>query len=203
MLVQFAFTSHWWVLSLHSSRSKKKKRKQYKPPASYVVYKPKHSTQENNQFCRMLIERRASINPGRTLYNDLYGEAPPELRNGCLFQTSGVFEVYERVAKSVSFWSVKIRGRRRQKKLRWKSESAFFQSSSRLLQVTNFVKCRRTLLKLNSQELYPSSEREGKFRRRLCICSCICSCSFVVVVQWRQRNVQKSVMHVQNCCFAN
>ena len=23
----------------------------------------------------------------------------------------------------------------------------------------------------------------------------------VVVVQWRQRNVQKSVMHVQNCCF--
>ena len=28
-----------------------------------------------------------------------------------------------------------------------------------------------TLLKLNSQELYPSSEREGKFRRRLCISS--------------------------------
>ena len=25
----------------------------------------------------------------------------------------------------------------------------------------------------------------------------------VVVVQWRQRNVQKSVMHVQSCCFAN
>ena len=23
----------------------------------------------------------------------------------------------------------------------------------------------------------------------------------VVVVQWRLRNVQKSVMHVQNCCF--
>ena len=56
----------------------------------------------------MLIERRASINPGGTLYHDLYGEAPPELRNGCLFQTSGVVEVYERVAKSVSFWSVKI-----------------------------------------------------------------------------------------------
>ena len=55
----------------------------------------------------MLIERRASINPGGTLYNDLYGEALPELRNGCLFQTSGVVEVYERVAKSVSFWSVK------------------------------------------------------------------------------------------------
>ena len=25
----------------------------------------------------------------------------------------------------------------------------------------------------------------------------------VVVVQWRQRNVQKSVMHVQSCCVAN
>ena len=24
----------------------------------------------------------------------------------------------------------------------------------------------------------------------------------VVVVQWRQRNVEKSVMHVQSCCFA-
>ena len=35
-------------------------------------------------------------------------------------------------------------------KRRWKSEFAFFQSSSRLLQVTYFLKCRRTLLKLNS-----------------------------------------------------
>ena len=26
---------------------------------------------------------------------------------------------------------------------------------------------------------------------------------YVVVVQWRQRNVQKGVMHVQSCCFAN
>ena len=25
----------------------------------------------------------------------------------------------------------------------------------------------------------------------------------VMVVQWRQRNVQKSVMHMQSCCFAN
>ena len=45
---------------------------------------------------------------------------------------------------------LKIRGRRRQRKRRWKSEFAFFQSSSQLLQVTNFVKCRRTLQKLNS-----------------------------------------------------
>ena len=43
-----------------------------------------------------------------------------------------------------------IRGRRRQRKRRWKSVFVFFQSSSRLLQVTNFVKCRRILVKLNS-----------------------------------------------------
>ena len=46
--------------------------------------------------------------------------------------------------------NLKIRGRRWQRKGRWKSEFAFFQSSSRLLQVTNFVKWRWTLLKLNS-----------------------------------------------------
>ena len=45
---------------------------------------------------------------------------------------------------------LKMRGRRRQRKRLWKSEFAFFQSSSRLLQVTNFVKCRWTLLKVNS-----------------------------------------------------
>ena len=42
---------------------------------------------------------------------------------------------------------LKTRGRRRQRKRRC---VVFFQSSSRLLQVTNFVKCRRTPLKLNS-----------------------------------------------------
>ena len=45
---------------------------------------------------------------------------------------------------------LKIRGRRRLRNCRWKSEFMFFQSSSRLLQVTDFFKCRRTILKLNS-----------------------------------------------------
>ena len=45
---------------------------------------------------------------------------------------------------------LKIRGRRQQRKRRWKSEFVFFQSSSRLLQVTSFSKFRRTILKLNS-----------------------------------------------------
>ena len=57
----------------------------------------------------------------------------------------------------------------------------------------NFVKCRRTLLKLNFKGPYPSSEREIKFRR------CLFTSSIkheirhfhVVVVQKRERNVQK------------
>ena len=46
---------------------------------------------------------------------------------------------------------LKIWGRQRQRKGRKKVNSrSFMQSSSRLLQVTNFAKCRRTLLKLKS-----------------------------------------------------
>ena len=44
-----------------------------------------------------------------------------------------------------------------------KSQFAFFQSLSQLFLPTYFVKCRRTLLKLNSNGPYPSSEREVKF----------------------------------------
>ena len=51
---------------------------------------------------------------------------------------------------------------------------------------------------------YPSSEREIKFRR--CLCTYYIGRQIrhfhVVVVQKRERNVQKSVMHVQSCCFA-
>ena len=48
----------------------------------------------------------------------------------------------KRYAGYVSNRDLKIRSWRRQQNLRRKSEFAFFQSSSRLLQVTNFVKCR-------------------------------------------------------------
>ena len=49
------------------------------------------------------------------------------------------------------------------------------------------------------------SDRVRKFRRRLCTSSVQGKIGHfhVVVVQWRQSNVQKSAMHVQNCCFAN
>ena len=61
---------------------------------------------------------RPSINPGGNPYNDLYGEAPPEMRNGYLFKTSGVVEIYERVEKSVSIWSVK-RPKRANRRILW------------------------------------------------------------------------------------
>ena len=52
---------------------------------------------------------------------------------------------------------------------------------------------------------YPSSEWERKFQSSLFTSSIKREIRhfLVVVLQWRQRNVQKSVMHVQSCCFAN
>ena len=62
-----------------------------------------------------------------------------------------------------SFSIFQICGRRRRRE--WKrheSELAFFQSSSRLLQVTDFVKFRWTLLKLNKSHIQVQKER-GNF----------------------------------------
>ena len=60
-------------------------------------------------------------------------------------------------------------------------------------------------LELNSKGLYQSSRNEKES------CCLVWPSStkheimqfHVVVVQWRLRNVQKSVMHVQSCCFVN
>ena len=67
-----------------------------------------------------------------------------------------------------------------------------------------FGKCRRSLLELKSLRPYPSSEGEIKFRRCLFTYSTKREIRHVhvVVVQKQERNVQKSVMHVQSCCFA-
>ena len=67
-----------------------------------------------------------------------------------------------------------------------------------------FVKCTLTLLNLNSREPYSSLESEIKFRRCLFTFSLNYEIRHfhVVVVQKRQRNVQKSVPHVQSCCFS-
>ena len=86
----------------------------------------------------------------------------------------------------------------------FKSEFALFQISS-LFHLVQFRKCWGIFLEWSSKSRYLSSEKEKlKF--------CLVSTSSkkreirkfrVVVVQWRQRNVQKNVMHVQSCCFAN
>ena len=46
--------------------------------------------------------------------------------------------------------------------------------------------------------LYRSSRKETKTKTKREI-----RYFYVAVVQWRQRNVHKSVMHVQSCCFAH
>ena len=68
------------------------------------------------------------------------------------------------------------------------------------------VECRWICLELNSWGP-PPRLREGERE----ICSLVFTSSIkshlrefhVAVVQWRQRNVQKSVLHMQSCCFAN
>ena len=83
--------------------------------------------------------------------------------------------------------------------------SRYFKHLSRLFQLIQFVKCWQILLELNSKRLYESS---GKERERRCLEFTSSTKQeirhfHVVVVQWRQRNVQISLMHVQSCCFAN
>ena len=68
-----------------------------------------------------------------------------------------------------------------------------------------FVKCWQIFLELNSKGLYQSS---GKGKESCCVVFRSSTrreiCYFhVVVVQRRLRNVQKSVMHVQSCCYVN
>ena len=101
--------------------------------------------------------------------------------------------------------SLKQQRRRRLRKRHLKSQFAQLQPLSRLLHLVYFVKCWQIFLELNSKGLYQSSGKEKEscclvfpsstkreFRRHF----------HVVVVQRRLRNVQKSVMHVQSCCFA-
>ena len=90
---------------------------------------------------------------------------------------------------------LKILRERRPRKRRLESEFAFFQSLSRLLQLINFVKCGRTLFEPNSLKPYLNSERGRKFSRRLFTSPIKREIRHfpVVVLLWRQRNVQKSV----------
>ena len=86
-----------------------------------------------------------------------------------------------------------------------KNEVALLQTLSRLFYLVQFVKCWQFFLELNSKRLYRSSEKEEESRWLVYTSSSKSSVRHfhVAVIQWRQRNVQKSVIHVQSCCFAN
>ena len=84
-------------------------------------------------------------------------------------------------------------------------ELAFFQTLSGFFHFAENVKCRWISLELISWESHPSLER--KIRPRLFMSSVKLEnreirLFHVIIMQWRLRNVQKSALHVQSCCFA-
>ena len=82
---------------------------------------------------------------------------------------------------------------------------ASFQTSSRLFGSAQLVNCTRFFLELNSYGLHLGSKRQKKILRRI-FNSAIkrrIRRFDVVAVKWTSRNVLKSVMHVQSCCFAH
>ena len=96
--------------------------------------------------------------------------------------------------------------RQRLRKRHSKSEvSALLQNLSRLFYLVQFVKCSQFFVEFNSKRLYRSSGKErGSPGLAFTFSTKRENRQFhVVIVQWRQRNVQESVMHVQSCCFAN
>ena len=109
-------------------------------------------------------------------------------------------------------WRLLLANRELKQQWRWrltkrhlKSEFALLQTLSRLFHLVYFVKCWQMFLELNSKGLYQSS---GKEKESCCL---VFHSSkkheiryfHVVVVQQRLTNVQKSMMHVQSCYFAN
>ena len=81
---------------------------------------------------------------------------------------------------------------------------ALLQILSRLFNVVQFVKCWQYFLELSSKRLSCSGkEKESRCLEFTSSTKCEVRDFHVVVVHWRQRNVQKSVMHVQGCCFSN
>ena len=76
---------------------------------------------------------------------------------------------------------------------------------SLLFHLIQFVKLWRIFLKLNSKWLYLSSDRREV--KSLSFVHVLHKTRYkkfhVVVVQWRQGNVEKSVMGLDCCCFAN
>ena len=104
---------------------------------------------------------------------------------------------------------IKQQRRQRLRKRHLKSEFALLQTLSLLFHLVQFVKCWHFFLKLNSKWLYRSSGKEKESRLSL-LCLVFAFSTkreiryfHVVVVQWWQRNIQKSVMHVHSCYFVS
>ena len=107
------------------------------------------------------------------------------------------------------FWSVfrefKQQHRRRLWKHHLKSEFGLPQTLLRLFHLVQFVECWQIFLELNSKGLYESS---GKEKKSCCVVFPsstkreIRKVHVIVVQQWL-RNVEKSMIHMQSCCFSN
>ena len=86
-----------------------------------------------------------------------------------------------------------------------KSELALLQTLLGLFHLVQFDKCWQIFLEVNSERLYQRSGKEKESSFLVCTSSTTSENRhfYVVVVQRRLRNVQKSVIHVQSCCLAN
>ena len=102
-------------------------------------------------------------------------------------------------------WELKQKRRRRLRERLFKSKVALLQKLYRAYSISfNSSNVGNFFLDLNSKKLYQSSGKENESRCRVFTSSTKRKIRhfYVVVVQRQQRNVQKSVMHVQSCCFA-
>ena len=109
----------------------------------------------------------------------------------CAFKTRIMFHFLEPQREQ--------RLRRRIQKSHLKSEFVLLQTLPRLFHFVQFDKCWQIFLEINSKGLYQSSGK-GKENRRLVFTSHTkreVGPFHVAVVQRRQKNVRKSVMHVQ------
>ena len=102
-------------------------------------------------------------------------------------------------------WELKQKRRRRLRERLFKSKVALLQKLYRAYSTSfNSSNVGNFFLDLNSKNLYQSSGKENESRCRVFTSSTKLEIwhFYVVVMPWRQRNVQKSVMHVQSCCSA-
>ena len=91
------------------------------------------------------------------------------------------------------------------KNLTIKVHRCCWKTTSPLFHLVHFINVSESFVELSSKSLYLTLEREKKRKLlssvHVLLKRDIKKFHFVVVQRW-QRNVQKSVMHVQSCCFA-